>query len=317
MPVHNPNPAYGAHLGAFAGIPSFMRQPVSREIKDIDIAVVGVPFDSGANSFRSGTRLGPRHIRAASLLIWGHHANFDISPLEELSLVDYGDIEVEQTSIDDTMRIIEAEVASILSQGPTVLALGGDHSISLPLLRAHAGRFGPLAVAHFDSHPDTSHGRHDHGTPFRYAIQEGLVDPTAYIQIGIRGPTYPGDLQDARALGLTMLTIDDCFQMGTAAIIDKIQAMMDERPVYVSLDIDSLDPAYAPGTGTPEVGGFTSYQMLQLVRGLRGLNLVGMDLVEVSPPFDHGEITSILAANLSFEFITLLALQKVTTRVEN
>jgi len=219
---------------------------------------------------------------------------------------------VEPTSIQDNIQAIAAEVGAIVNSGPNVIALGGDHSISLPLLRAHAAKFGPLAVVHFDSHSDTSRGHTDHGTPFREAIEAGLIDTEAYIQIGIRGPGYETDeIEYARDLGAKVLTIDTCFEMGIPAVTRTIKELMGQRQVYVSFDIDSVDPAYAPATGTPEVGGFTSYQALQLIRGLRGLDLIGFDLVEVSPPYDNpGEITSILAANLVFEFLSLLALNK-------
>jgi len=313
--MKNPNPAYGAHLEPFCGIPTFMRQPASRELEGIDVVIVGVPFDSGT-SYRSGTRFGPRKIREASLILWGFNAVLGVAPADALKLVDYGDVAVIPVDIAATMQAVTTEVSAILQQGVTVVSLGGDHSIALPLLRAHAARFGPLAVIHFDSHPDTwrsEFGEHpySHGTPFRRALEEELIDTDAYHQVGIRGSvSAPSDLDDARQLGAQILTIDKAFEMGLPKVVETIRDTVGDRPVYVSLDIDSVDPAYAPGTGTPEVGGFTSYQMLQLVRGLKGLNLVGFDLVEVSPPYDCGDITAILAANLTFEFLSLLALAK-------
>jgi agmatinase len=315
MDTKNPNPAYGAHLEPFHGIPTFMRRPASRELKGIDVAVVGVPYDSGT-SYRSGTRFGPRKIREASLLLWGFNAVLGVAPGDTLEIVDYGDVEVIPVDISATMGAITTEVGAILEQGVTVVSLGGDHSITLPLLRAHAAKFGPLAVIHFDSHPDTWKSEfrehpYSHGTPFRRALEEELIDTDAYVQVGIRGPVSAlHDLEDARQLGAQILTIDRAFEMGIPEVVEAIRDAVGDRPAYVSLDIDSVDPAYAPGTGTPEVGGFTSYQMLQLVRGLRGLNLVGYDLVEVSPPYDHGDITAILAANLTFEFLSLLGLTK-------
>lgn len=308
-----PNPALGAHLQPFAGITTFMRQTPTRDLKGVDVAIVGIPFDSGT-SYRSGTRFGPRKIREASLMLWGHNPILHVSPLEKLTLVDYGDVEVIPVDIRATMENVTREVGDILAQNVTVIALGGDHSLALPLLRAHAAKHGPLAVVHFDSHPDMWNREfgeafpYSHGTPFIRAMEEGLMDWEAYLQIGIRGPVSdPNDYADAIRAGAEMITIGEAFEMGTQAIIERIHAKMGDRKVYVTLDIDATDPAYAPGTGTPEVGGFTSFQMLQMVRGLKGLNLVGFDLVEVNPHYDHGDITAILAANLVFEFLSLIA----------
>jgi agmatinase/guanidinopropionase len=293
-----------------------MRLPASRELDGIDAAVVGIPFDSGT-TYRSGARFGPRSIRASSPLIWGYNRALGVSPTEELKLVDYGDVGVVPVDIRATMAEIAEEAASIIRAGATIVALGGDHSISLPLLRAHAARYGELAVVHFDSHPDTwdqefEDQPYSHGTPFRRAIEEKLIDPEAYVQVGIRGPfaVPKGQLEPAHA-GVRMITTENVFDLGVQAVINEIGAAIGDQPVYVSLDIDSVDPAFAPGTGTPEVGGLSSFQMLQLVRGLRGLNIVGFDLVEVCPAYDHGDITSILAANLAFEFLSLLAVDRV------
>ncbi|MCL4868508.1 MAG: agmatinase [Anaerolineae bacterium] len=315
MPNRLENPALGAHMQPFAGIPTFMRQPASRDLIEVDVAVMGVPFDGGT-SYRSGTRLGPRKIREASLMLWGYNNALQVSPLDHLDVVDYGDVNVVPVSIEATMAAITAEAAAVIQSRTTLLTLGGDHSITLPLLRAHAAAYGPLAVVHFDSHPDTWESEFggqlcSHGTPFRRAIEEGLIDTSAYIQVGIRGSTSgPDDLLEARQLGAHILPIEAVFDLGIAAVSQQIRAMMGTRQVYVSLDIDVVDPAYAPGTGTPEVGGLSSFHILQLVRGLRGLNLVGVDLVEVNPAYDHSDITSILAANLAFEFLSLLALAK-------
>lgn len=305
------NPALGGHLLAYAGVPTFMRQTPTRDLAGVDVAIVGVPFDSGATSFRGGTRFGPRKIREASLALWGYHHIHGVSPTAALTIADYGDVEIEMAYIEKTMGLITAEVGAALAQGPMVVALGGDHSISLPLLRAQAAKHGPLAVVHFDAHTDVEPGNYEHGTVFRHAIEEGLIDPAAYIQVGIRGSLYfPDDLNVARRLGARVLTIDDCFAMGIPAVIEAIRETVGGRRVYVTLDIDATDPAFAPGTGTPEPGGFSSYQMLQLMRGLKGLNLVGMDLVEVSPPYDHADTTAILAANLVFEYLCLVALNR-------
>ena len=315
METTNPNPAFGSDLEPYLGITTFMRLPASRNLEGVDVAIVGVPFDSGT-TYRSGTRFGPRKIRESSLLLWGFNRVLNVFPAKELKIVDYGDVEVVPVDITATMEQITAEVKNILQEDVTAIALGGDHSISLPLLRAHSSKYEKLAVIHFDSHPDTwdmefENQPFSHGTPFRRAIEENLIDTNAYIQIGIRGPTSgANDLPEAREMGAKIVTIDQVFEMGIPSVIDEMRTTVGDRLVYVSLDIDSVDPAFAPGTGTPEVGGLSSYQILQLVRGLQGLNIVGFDLVEVSPPYDHGDITSILAANLAFEFISLLALAK-------
>ena len=297
------------------GITTFARQLHMRDARGADVAIVGVPFDSGT-SFRSGARFGPRKIREMSLLLWGYNNPLGVAPFKALRVIDYGDVDVVPVDIEDTFAAIEREVGAILDAGAMVVTLGGDHSIALPLLRAHAGRHGPLGLVHFDSHPDTWNSEfggkpYSHGTPFRRAIEENLIDTSAYIQIGIRGPTSgAGDLQDARDLGARVITIDEATSMGATAIVKEVHRAAAGKPVYVSFDIDAVDPAFAPGTGTPEVGGFTSYDALQLVRGLQGLNLVGFDLVEVSPPYDHGDITAILASNIAFEFLSLIALKK-------
>ena len=249
-------------------------------------------------------------------MLWGYNQTHKVAPAEELSIVDYGDIDIVPVDIKASMQAITGEIKAILEAGPTVVALGGDHSVSLPLLRAHARKYGPLAVIHFDSHPDTwdfEYPGHpySHATPFRRAIEEGLIDTQAYIQAGIRGSTSgPDDLVHARQLGARLISMEAAFHMGIEALIETIRDTVSDRPAYISLDIDALDPAFAPGTGTPEVGGFSSFQMLQILRGLRGLNLVGFDLVEVCPAYDPSEITSILAANLVFEYLSLLALKK-------
>jgi agmatinase/guanidinopropionase len=308
------NLAYGADLEPFMGIPTFMRLPATRELEDVDVAIVGVPFDSGT-SYRSGTRFGPRKIRESSLMLWGHNPTMRIAPLQHLSVADYGDISVNPTSIEKTMASITRTTSEILETNTTLIALGGDHSITLPLMRATANKFGPLSLVHVDAHIDTweeefEDSPYSHGTPFRNALQEGLIREGEYIQIGIRGPVSDAkDYQEAKELGAHTITIHEVFENGIQRVLEEIHQRC-KGPVYVSLDIDSADPAYAPGTGTPEVGGLTSYQLLQLVRGLRGLNLVGFDLVEVSPPYDHSDITAILASNIVFEYLSLLALEK-------
>ncbi|HTI52320.1 MAG TPA: agmatinase [Planctomycetaceae bacterium] len=299
----------------YQGIATFGRRPHTRDVARVDVAIVGVPYD-GATSYRSGARFGPRAIREQSLLLWGYNNALGIAPFEVLQVIDYGDVDVVPVDVIATQRAILATVGSLVSAGVYVLTLGGDHSISLPLLRAHAAHHGPLAVVHLDAHPDTwdvefGEHRYSHGTPFRRAIEEGLVDTAAYLQVGIRGPTVgPQDYVDARRLGARLITLDEAFDRGIPAVVDEIITRVGARPVYVTVDIDAVDPAFAPGTGTPEVGGFTSHQALQLIRGLADLNVIGGDLVEVSPPYDHAQITAILAANLVFEILSGMALRK-------
>ena len=296
----------------FEGIATFARQPFARELRGVDVAVLGAPYD-GATSYRSGARFGPRAIREQSLLLWGYNNALGVAPFERLRVVDYGDVAVTPVDVRETHRAIEQTATQIIASGTKLLTLGGDHSIALPLLRAHSKTHGPLAVLHFDAHPDTwdtefGSQKFSHGTPFRRAIEEGHIDTAAYVQLGIRGPTSgPRDYEDALALGARMVTFDEYARVGVEAIWAEIRRLVRDKPVYLSFDIDALDPAFAPGTGTPEVGGFSSYQALELLRGLVGLNFVGFALVEVSPPFDHSSITAIVAANLSFEFLSLLA----------
>jgi agmatinase len=310
----NENPAFGADLQPFMGIPSFMRLSATRELTGVDVAVMGVPFDSGV-SYRSGARFGPRKIREASLILWGHNPTMQVTPTEALKVVDYGDVSVVPTSIEHTMTAIIGTASDVLNAGTTLISLGGDHSIALPLLRAHAKKYGPLSLVHVDAHIDTWESEfeavpYSHGTPFRYALQEGLIRKGEYLQIGIRGPvSNANDYTDAAELGARTITIHEVIDKGIPEILKEVHRRM-TGSVYVSVDIDSADPAYAPGTGTPEVGGLSSYQLLQLVRGLHGLDLVGFDLVEVSPPYDHGDITAVLAANIVFEYLSLMALKK-------
>ncbi len=305
-------PVFGAQ--PYSGIASFGRVPIASDPTGFDVSIVGIPYD-GSVSYRSGTRFGPRAIREQSLLLWGYNNAQKVSPFKILRIADLGDIDVVPPDIRATHLEIERVATRIVSAGSLMVSMGGDHSIALPLLRAHAKKHGPVAVIHFDAHPDTWDSEYpgqpySHGTPFRRALEESLIDPAAYFQIGIRGPTNgPEDYADALRLGAKMITMDEFRRVGIEAVIAQILSRIGNRPAYVTLDIDAVDPAFAPGTGTPEVGGLSSYEMLQLVRGLHGLNLIGFDLVEVSPPYDPTSITSILAANLVFEFLSLVALR--------
>jgi agmatinase/guanidinopropionase len=299
----------------YQGIATFGRRPFDPQGAGADVAIVGVPYDS-ATTYRSGARLGPRAIREQSLLLWGYNNALRVNPFETLRIVDAGDVDVVPVSIEATQRAIQSRVEELRGAGAKVLLVGGDHSISLPSLRGHASTLGEVAVVHFDAHPDTWNEefpghRYSHGTPFRRALEERLIAKGSYVQVGLRGPTAgPGDYEQARELGARVLTADAVYDLGMDGVLEEIHEAVRKRPVYVTLDIDVVDPAFAPGTGTPEVGGLTSRQILQLVRGLKGLNLVGCDVVEVAPAYDPAGITAILAANLAFEFLSLWGCSK-------
>ncbi len=298
----------------FSQVPTFMRLPHHRDARDLDVALVGIPYDGGT-SYRSGARFGPREIRVQSAMIRPWHPVLEVAPFERLRVADYGDIDISPVSIERTYEIIEKGIAEILAAGAVPVAVGGDHSIALPILRAVARRHGPVGLIHFDSHPDTWDeyfgSKYFHGTMFRRAVEERLIDPGRTIQLGIRGPLYSAtdfDFQAANRMEVTR--VEAIKERGVPWVVERFQRLMGGK-VYCSFDIDAVDPAYAPGTGTPEVGGLTSYEALTLVRGLRGLDLVGFDLVEVAPQYDSpGQITALLAANLLFEFVCLLALAR-------
>lgn len=265
-----------------------------------------------ATMYRSGARFGPRAIRDASGQLRPHALAADRleEPYASLRVIDYGDIEVYPGYLENSLEKIRAEVCSILQAGVLPIILGGDHSTTLPVLRAFASEVGMLSLVHFDAHPDFWQGTPEqplhHGVVFRKAVEEHLIDPTASLQIGIRGSLSAGIVDEARAAGFTVLTMDEVASRGSDWVLQTVQRVA-WRPIYVSLDIDAVDPAFAPGTGTPEVAGFSSREIVTLLRGLRGMNLVGFDVVEVAPQYDAGEITALLAANLVYEFLMLLA----------
>jgi agmatinase len=298
----------------FAQISTFMRLPHHRVPSDLDVALVGIPFDGGT-SYRAGARFGPREIRAQSSMIRPWNPVLRVSPFEALRIADYGDIDISPVSIERTNEIVELEITAILAAGCIPVSVGGDHSIALPILRALAKRHGPISLVHFDSHPDTWDqyfgSRYFHGTMFRRAVEENLIDPRRTFQIAIRGSLYGADDFDFQAQhGMSVLRVESLKEQGVGWAVEQY-ARLRGVPVYVSFDIDAVDPAFAPGTGTPEAGGLTSYEALSLVRGLAGLDLVGFDLVEVAPQYDSpGQITALLAANLLFEFLSLLALRR-------
>ena len=295
----------------FAQPATFMRLPHVEDARGLDVAIVGVPYDGGT-SYRPGARLAPREIRSQSSLIRSYSYFQKVAPFDRLNVADIGDVDAPPVSIEKCYDAVEARIGEIADVSAKPLVVGGDHSISLPVLRALARRHGPLGLVQFDAHIDTWDeyfgGKYFHGTPFRRAIEEGIVDGKRFVQVGIRGPMYgEEDFEFHREHGIRMIDIDQVKDRGAAWVADEIRRTV-KGPSYMTFDIDSVDPAFAPGTGTPEVGGLTSHEAQRLVRGLAGLELVGGDVVEVSPLFDGpGQITAVLAANLMFEFLCALA----------
>jgi agmatinase len=290
-----------------------MRAPHVTDLRGVDVAVYGIPFDT-ATAYRTGPRFGPEAIRSASALIRPYHPVHDVDVVGALSIVDYGDAPVSPGDTERTYAQIEEALAPIVDAGVFPAALGGDHSITLPELRTLARKHGPLALVQLDAHADTWDEyfgqRYFHGTTFKRAAEEGLLEPSASVQAGMRGSVYAaGDLVDARELGFTVLTSDELRALSPPEYAERVRAEVGERPVFVSFDVDFLDPAFAPGTGTPEIAGFSTAEAVALLRALRGINLVGCDVVEVSPPYDGpGQQTALAAANVLFELLALRAL---------
>jgi len=298
----------------FGQIATFMLLPTAESAAGLDVALLGIPYDGGV-SYRPGARFGPRAVREQSSLIRPWNPVLKVHPFQRLRMADCGDVDVIPTSIERTFERVEQAIDAVIVAGAMPLVVGGDHSITLPILRSLARRHGRLGLVHFDAHPDTWDeyfgSKFFHGTPFRRALEEGLVDPHRMIQVGIRGPLYgPEDfaLQDEH--GIEVIRIETIKEHGTAWVAGRLGRLRG-GPVYCSFDIDAVDPAFAPATGTPEVGGLTSYEALTLVRSLAGLGLIGADVMEVSPPYDGpGQITALLAANLVFELASVMALDR-------
>jgi agmatinase len=292
-----------------------MRAPHVTELAGVDVAVYGIPFDT-ATSYRTGPRFGPEAIRSASALLRPYNPALAVNLVETLSIVDYGDVPVSPGDTERTYGQIEAALAPLVDAGVFPAALGGDHSITLAELRALARRHGPLALVQLDSHGDVWESyfgqQYFHGTTFKRALEEGVIDAHASVQAGMRGSLYgPGDIDEAREMGFTVLTTDDLRELGPQRYGDLVREKAGDRPTFMSFDIDFLDPAFAPGTGTPEVGGFSTAEALSFVRNLRGVNLVGCDIVEVSPPYDSpGAVTALAGATVLYELLSLVALQK-------
>ena len=308
-------PVDGMELPRFAGIPSFMRLPHldlnDRNINEVDFGLIGVPWDAGTTN-RPGPRHGPRQMRDLSTMIRAMNGATRIKPFELANFADLGDAPVNPADIQDCMKRITGFYEKVKSNGIIPMTVGGDHLTSLPVLRALASS-APVGMIHFDAHTDLFESYFDgykytHGTPFRRAIEEGLLDPKRVIQIGIRGSMYDGaDIEWGRHQGVTIIQIEELFERGIKDVMQQARDIVGNNETYCSYDIDFIDPTFAPGTGTPEVGGPNSFQALQVVRELSGVNLIGMDLVEVSPPFDQSGATSWLGISIVFEMLCILA----------
>src|ERR1700761_4361414 len=308
QPIAEPRVTAGGFVGQvdatqvprYGGEPTFARLPRLSDVDRADVAILGVPFDSGV-SYRPGARFGPGHIRESSRLLRPYNPATGVSPFAVQQVADAGDLGVNPFNLDEAIAAVERGARDLLERAPRMLTLGGDHTIALPLLRAMHAVHGPVAVVHFDAHLDTWDtyfgAPYTHGTPFRRAFEEGLLDPEGCLHVGIRGPLYDADdLVADTAVGFQLVPATELEDLGSRGVIEAIAARVGDRPVYVSVDIDVLDPAFAPGTGTPEAGGLTSRELLAVLRSFARLNLVGADIVEVAPAYDHPQITRIAAA---------------------
>ena len=300
-------PLGGNEMPRFGGIATMMRLPHAADAAGLDVAFVGVPFDIGTSN-RGGARFGPRQIRAESCLIRPYNMATRAAPFDSLQVADIGDIAINTFNLQKSVAIIEAAYDEILGHDCKPLTLGGDHTISLPILRALHNKHGPVGIVHVDAHADINDHmfgeRIAHGTPFRRAIEEGLIEPTRMVQIGLRASGYEAeDFDWPRDQGVRVVQAEECWYRSLAPLMAEVREQLGAGPVYLTFDIDGLDPAYAPGTGTPEIGGLTVHQGLEVVRGCRGLDLVGGDLVEVAPAYDTSGNTSLVAANLLFEML--------------
>lgn len=309
-PAHR-GPVDATRVPRYGGPATFARLPRLDEVERADVAIVGVPFDSGV-SYRPGARFGPAHVRTSSKLLRDYNPVQDVEPFADQQVVDAGDIACNPFDIEGAIEQIDDGVRGVLDLSGKVVTIGGDHTIALPLLRVMHELHGELAVVHFDAHLDTWDTYFGapltHGTVFRRASEEGLVDKTASIHVGIRGPLYSRqDLTDDQVLGFQVIGAHDMDDLGWRGAVEQVKKRVGDRPTYVSLDIDVLDPAYAPGTGTPEAGGLTSRELLNILRSFGELNLIGADIVEVAPAYDHAEVTGIAAAHAAYELISAMA----------
>ena len=307
-------PASALSSPRFCNMGTFMRMQKVDSAEGLDFVIAGAPFDT-ASSFRSGSRFGPNAIRNISAMMKPNNVIMQVNIMDGLKGGDIGDFNVTPGYIHPTYQAIEEGVAGILKENACPIVLGGDHSITLAELRAAAKKYGPVALVHFDSHSDLCDEvfgqKYNHGTPFRRALEENLMDASHSIQVGMRGSLYdPDEHKMAAELGMKLIPAHKVREMGLKTLVKTILERVGDKPCFLTFDIDFVDPAYAPGTGTPEVGGFTSLEALELVRNIKDLNFVGFDLVEVLPAYDHGEITAYLAANIVFEYLSILAMKK-------
>lgn len=303
-------PISGNDLARFSGPQSFMRLPEASSAEGLDVGFIGVPMDIGT-SWRSGTRMGPKQLREQSAMIRPYNIQTGAAPFDALQCADLGDVAINTFSLSDSIRIITETYAAHLKSDFIPMTLGGDHTLTLPVLRAVAAKHGPVALVHVDAHADVNDEmfgeRETHGTVFRRAYEEGIITADKVFQIGLRGTGYTADdFTEAAGWGFNQHLAPDLWHKSLTPLAADIKAKIGDQPCYITYDIDSLDPAYAPGTGTPEIGGLTTPQAMELIRGLRGLNIVGCDLVEVSPPYDTSGNTALTGANLMFEMLSIL-----------
>jgi len=307
---HFPQPLGGNVMPRFGGIATFMRLPAQSQLAELDVAVVGVPFDLGTSN-RPGARFGPRGIRAESVLLRPYNMATRAAPFDSLRIDDVGDVATNAFNLADSIDRIEAWYDNAMIHDVATVTMGGDHTIVLPILRALARKHGPVGLVHVDAHTDindTMFGEKiAHGTPFRRCVEEGLLDTERVVQIGVRGTGYAADDFDwSREQGFRVVQAEECWHRSLVPLMTEVREQLGDGPVYLSFDIDGLDPSFAPGTGTPEVGGLTIFQALEIIRGCRGMNLVGADLVEVAPIYDTSGSTSLTAANLLYEMLCVL-----------
>ena len=303
-------PISGNDLARFSGLQTFMRLPAAESPEGLDVGIVGIPMDIGT-SWRSGTRFGPKQIRAESAMIRPYNIQTGAAPFDTLHVADLGDIAINTFSLSKSLSIIQKTYSAFLKSDTVPVALGGDHSLTLPILRAVAAKHGPLALVHVDAHADVNDEmfgeRETHGTVFRRAYEEGLLIPEKVWQIGLRGTGYTAeDFTEAEGWGFNVIQAQELWHKPLTGLGRQIVEAVGDALVYLTYDIDSLDPAFAPGTGTPEIGGLTTWQALELIRALRGLRIVGADMVEISPPYDPSGNTALVAANLVYEILCIL-----------